>query len=66
MRRKPFREVTRELFQRLADRAMAQAEKSRGIFACLHDSMIAVPYEQERAMRLDRAGEMNLLALAVR
>ena len=48
-----------------ADNVIRQPEKRRRVFAGLDDGAIRFPDQKQAAMRLDGAGEVDLLAFAV-
>jgi hypothetical protein len=54
-----------ERFQRNSEDFALHAEKRGGVGARLHDDAIDFPDEEQRAVRLDRSGELNLFPLAI-
>ena len=56
----------RQRGQRLTHRLRVEAEEGGGIDARLQDRRAGLVEQQQRAVRLDRAGEVDLLAFAVR
>ncbi len=65
MRREARGEVARQFVEPPADGRRLQAEESRRVGARLDDGQVRFTDDQQRAMRLDRACEMDLLALAI-
>lgn len=62
----PARQTLGESLQRVAEEASVQPEKRCGIVADLHHGLIGLVDNQQRAVRLDGASQVNLFALAVR
>lgn len=62
----PARQTLGESLQRAAEEVGVQPEKRCGIVADLHHGLIGFVDDQQRAVRLDGAGQVDLFALAVR
>ncbi len=58
-------EIAAEIGKAAADQPAGNAEKRGGVGAGARDHQIGFAQQQQRAMRLDRAGQMDLLAFAV-
>ena len=65
MRQDLQRQVAAEIAQRTSDNRIG-VEEGRRIGAGLDDEIVGLLDRQQDAMRLDRACEMNLFALAIR
>ena len=67
MRENTKQQVAIDVGQRRSDHAVAlQIEKGGSVGACLDHDMIGFANQQERAMRLDRARQMDLLTFTIR
>ncbi len=65
MRQNAIQQIAVEFGERHSDH-LPQTEEFRRVGARLNDSMIRLADDQQRAMRLDRAGEMDFFPFAVR
>ena len=61
-----FGDRAAEVLQRKAAKAAAEAEKARRVLAFLHDEEAGLPHDDQRAVGLNRSGEMDLLLFAIR
>lgn len=59
-------EIAFEARDRPPEQLAAKPQEIGRIRTGLHDHIVGLAHDQQRAMRLDRAGEMDRLALAVR
>ena len=58
-------QVTVDRFDRPADEVVLQSQERGGVAAGLDDYVVRLPQQQECPVRLDRSGEVNLLAFAI-
>lgn len=65
MRQDLDQQIAVDLGERNAEHA-SEIQKFRGVGAGLDDAMIRLADDQKRAMRLDRAGEVDLFTFAIR
>jgi hypothetical protein len=66
MRLQAFSEISRHVIQSLADDATPKSEKGGGVITALDDGLIRLPHQQQGAVRLNRASEMDRLSFAIR
>jgi hypothetical protein len=61
-----FREVAAQRLQRLAHEAFASTQKTGSVSAGLDDHQVGLTEQEQDAVGLNGAREMDLLALAIR